>query len=879
MLSRNLIIASVAVVILATTVSTAPVEDKEPEENDFEAEEGEEELSEEEDGAGAQQATVVPKGPGVTALPGTSLVGQSPNGQKLNGEGAAQASFGSSSGSSAAASSAAVDDINGNNGKDTQALPSGSSYHDSSVSGHGGSTSGAVPAGAIIIAVGHGSSGSKVPGTVGTSHSDTISHGLTSHVSLSHVSPVQESPGHASPGQASSGHASPGHASPGQSSSGHASPGHASPGQSSSGHASPGQSSSGHASPGHASPGQSSSGQSSSGHASPGHASPGHASPGQSSSGHASPGHASPGHASPGHASPGHASSGHASPGHASPGHASPGHASPGHASSGHASPGHASPGHASPGHASPGHASPGHMSSVQASGHVSSQAGSAQTSGSAFVSSEIHSQPAASESAGEMPETESNGNGHKQLINGLDNGHPGLDHYMEGTTQVDLTGGFDTFGSSSHLEFTGMMDQSNHDFLIGLMGGMGDGFAPDPYTDTIGMPSDRTAAPPAAMTTCIITSAVPADHMGLAFQVESTAGPGPGHPASSSSSPETPADPSGAHHSPAGTGPAASLHLPGSFDNGAHPSSPGDTTGGAATFEMMSHADPSFMDYTEGAEYNGNDYNGYNDHNGAESPDINGNGRHRPVIDIHRGDPAGTGIHTDLSSPDLQAVVSETPHTAGEQLGPDAHTDTGVLDLKQPTLSPLSSITADGAVTGAETQTDLTGLAGEPVTSRLSQVDVTAMSHAIYSSSAPDTSGYEGAGVTEGILNHTDSVFEAGLGFTGASQTGDGVGQSERAVTGGTLGVSSQTDAVGTGGSNRSCFNLNVDLVLRNRHNELFQQVNSTTHLVRVLKVQKMWNWKIPADFHMKPRVKFLRYRFQCSDQTDRHRTSEPNR
>ncbi|MCI4392301.1 hypothetical protein PGIGA_G00144400 [Pangasianodon gigas] len=57
-----------------------------------------------------------------------------------------------------------------------------------------------------------------------------------------------------------------------------------------------------------------------------------------------------------------------------------------------------------------------------------------------------------------------------------------------------------------------------------------------------------------------------------------------------------------------------------------------------------------------------------------------------------------------------------------------------------------------------------------------------------------------------------------------------------------------------------------------------LFQQVNSTTHLVRVLKVQKMWNWKIPADFHMKPRVRFLRYRFQCTDQTAWQRNSDPN-
>ncbi|XP_029700449.1 collagen alpha-1(III) chain isoform X2 [Takifugu rubripes] len=46
-------------------------------------------------------------------------------------------------------------------------------------------------------------------------------------------------------------------------------------------------------------------------------------------------------------------------------------------------------------------------------------------------------------------------------------------------------------------------------------------------------------------------------------------------------------------------------------------------------------------------------------------------------------------------------------------------------------------------------------------------------------------------------------------------------------------------------------------------------QSLASTTHLVRVLKVQKMWNWRIPADFHIKPQVRFLRYRFQCTNQS----------
>lgn len=52
--------------------------------------------------------------------------------------------------------------------------------------------------------------------------------------------------------------------------------------------------------------------------------------------------------------------------------------------------------------------------------------------------------------------------------------------------------------------------------------GGMGDGFAPDPYTDTIGMPSDLTEAPSDVIPTWLVNDAISADHMGLAFQVES---------------------------------------------------------------------------------------------------------------------------------------------------------------------------------------------------------------------------------------------------------------------------------------------------------------------------------------------------------------------
>ncbi|XP_046690301.1 filaggrin-2 isoform X1 [Silurus meridionalis] len=521
MLSRNLVVASIAIVFLATAVSAAPVEDKEPEENDFEAEEGEEELSEEEEddddskgqhmkGAGAQQATKVPKGPGVTVLPGISPVGEPPNGHKVNGAGALQASLGSASGSSVQAVG-----TDGSNGKDSQALPSSS---------HG-------------TVHGHGSSGSKVPGAAETAYSDTASHGSSSQVALSHVS----------------------------------------------------------------------SGQMSSNH-----------------------------------------------------------------------------------------------VSSLMISGH---------TSGSAFVSSEIQSQTEeaattdgtahdigdygesqavhlgsqieapGSESILEKPETgsetETNGNGHKHLINGQETGHAGMNNFMEGTTQIDLTGGFDSYGSN--LEMTGIIDHSSHDFLIGLMGGIGDGFSPDPYTDTI------------------------ADHMGLNFQVESTgAGLDPGFPAIISSAQPAP-------HA-AENGPAAYASV--TSDNGAQLGSPGDTTEGA-------------------------------DNNGADSPNINGNGRLRPVPDIHKGDAPEIGIHL---------------YTTGEHQGLITQTDTAeTLDVIYPTASPVTKIPSDTAVTshteGVGPQTDVTaGLIGEPVTNGHKQINITIMADSIYSSRPSNTLGYESTGVTEGI-------------------------------------------------------------------------------------------------------------------------------
>ncbi|CAM4639228.1 unnamed protein product [Leuciscus chuanchicus] len=753
MLSRNLVIASVAVVFLVSTISTAPVEDKEPEENDFEAEEGEEELSEEDDddddskgqhmkGAGSQQATAAPKGLGMT--PGSGVSGESPNGQKLNG--------GTQTGQvSSSSTSAASDGANGSNGRDGYSRPPGSSSHGASYDGQEGSKSEIVPSGVGAGGTGaNGGSGSKVPGTDGGVHSVSIS-----------VVPS---------GQGSSGHIAAGHG-------------------------------------------------------------------------------------------------------------------------------------------------------STMSSSHTFDQPSAGQTSGGVgVVSSEVQSQPEGSEGfspqyengetahdgsqieSPEIPEIESNGNGHKQLLNGGDTGFTGLDHFMPGTTQIQGTGGFDSFGTSPHLEITGIIDQSSHDFLVGLMGGIGESFGPDTQTDGLGTLLDLLDTPPDVPPTCLVTDAVSTDHMGLAFQVDSAAaGLSPGHP--SSGGPVLDAPPviislvnrlllCISDYVSADSGNGDYTHSISTSDNGSQSKSPADTTDSSVVFDTMSHLGHSFIDYSEGGA----------DNNGADSPDTNGNGngRHKP-IDIQKGDPPA--VHLNISGTGHHDAATEMHH----------HTAVGALDLVDHTLSPYADTTGLDGVTGGSAQTDMAGVASDPVTEGQAQTDVTGQGH---------------LAVTDGMPNYTVCVSEKQILFM---QLGLDSQMPQRHIvawfrqTYQSQGIHSQ------GFPHRQTPWAQANLVLRNRHSQLvsfngvhfshmnydsdddpylaftstampklswkliihnlvnkcmsdgdavmYQQVNSTTHLVRVLKVQKMWNWKIPADFHMKPRVRFLRYRFQCTDQYAWQRNREPAR
>ncbi|XP_067282402.1 sericin 1 isoform X11 [Pseudorasbora parva] len=366
-----------------------------------------------------------------------------------------------------------------------------------------------------------------------------------------------------------------------------------------------------------------------------------------------------------------------------------------------------------SSGQGSSGHLAAGHGSTMSSS-HTFGRPSAGQASGGVgVVSSEVQSQPAGSEGfapqyengetphdgsqieSPEIPEIESNGNGHKQLLNGGEAG------------------------------FT--------------------------------------------------------DHMGLAYQVDSAAaGLSPGHPSSGGPVLDAPPDSLAPDYLSADNGNGDYTHSISTSDNGAQSKSPADTTDSSVVFDTMSHPGHSFIDYSEGGV----------DHNGADLPETNGNGngngRHKPVVDIQKGDlPA---IHLDLSGTGHQDAATEMHHTAGDPHAVSTHPDAvGALDLVDHTLSPYPDTTGHDRITGGNLQTDMAGAAGDPVTEGQTQTDVTGQGH---------------LAVTDGMPNYTaDSVHATGTGFTDASETHSSMVQTDLPVTGDPFtGVSSQTDAMGTG-------------------------------------------------------------------------------
>ncbi|XP_076850151.1 uncharacterized protein LOC143499405 [Brachyhypopomus gauderio] len=736
MLSRSLLFASLAIAFLATTTSAAPVEDKEPDENDFETEEAEEELSEEEEaGAGGQQATVVSKGPG----------------QKLNGDSPAQTASVGSSGT--------VEGSNGSGEKPSPLSRPSSGTQGSTLSGQG---------------------------TSGSVHSDTNSHGIPSQTSGSHVPPGPV-PGPVTPGETGDSDPVPGPVAPGETSDSDPVPGPVAPGET--------------------------------GDSDP---IPGPVAPGETGDSDPIPGPV------------GTAETSDSDP---------------------------------VSGPVAPTETSESAVLSSETQAHISdSEAVAAHRETSSYDNGEsqtLHAGPQTetpgSKSIGEMSEIENNGIGQKQLTNRIEQGHTDFNHFIKETAPTDPTGVFHAIDTSSHMETTGVLDQSNHDFLVGLMGGIGGSSAPQLYTDITGVPADISHAPSTVIPTCLISIASSTGHMGIAFQRDSTAGLDPNPPARGVPAPGAPAVHSGPDRFSTGTGPGGSVQAAGTSDNGFQFGPIGDLIEGV-------------------------------DNNGADSPDTNGGGRFRPVADVHRGDASETGNHLGISH------------------GPATQTDrVGRLHFEA-TVGPYTKLNTDGAVTGVNTQTNMAGLAGEPVTKGHTQTDITAMRDAVYSPVDPLAgqlgtteqtlpAGGGGIGVTEVISNHTGSFFEAGLGHTGKEPnllTIEKVQskpllplQKPQRHTLVCVRRSSQLQRILLEPPHtlmswlqlylRGHSGVQVKLVLWDRHNQLPQQVNSTTHLVRVLKVQKMWNWRIPADFHMKPRVKFLRYRFQCTDQSTWQQDAQP--
>uniref|UniRef100_A0A674EHF4 Uncharacterized protein n=1 Tax=Salmo trutta TaxID=8032 RepID=A0A674EHF4_SALTR len=263
---------------------------------------------------------------------------------------------------------------------------------------------------------------------------------------------------------------------------------------------------------------------------------------------------------------------------------------------------------------------------------------GQAGGSSTLIIIHEAHPQPAGiihyiNETEIESPEydtpesPEFNGNGHKLLIGGaVENGHAAIpvvtDLFIEDTTHMDPTGAMDPLGASSHLDNTGIIDQSSHDFLIGLMGGVGDPYASDIHIDI-------------------------SDHTGMTSQLDSIAvgsGPEPALSSSSSPGPDVPpglgdhiglisdftglTDYSGPDH------PYLSSGFHGSYHSAGDHAGLSDTTDHPVA--VMSHTDYS-----------------------SSHVDHPGNGRQSQVTDTHGGDHAVNDVHHDVTDPSGQQIVS----------------------------------------------------------------------------------------------------------------------------------------------------------------------------------------------------------------------------
>ncbi|XP_054881497.1 uncharacterized protein si:ch211-80h18.1 isoform X3 [Poeciliopsis prolifica] len=279
-------------------------------------------------------------------------------------------------------------------------------------------------------------------------------------------------------------------------------------------------------------------------------------------------------------------------------------------------------------------------------------------------------------------------------------------------------------------------------------------------------------------------------------------------------------------HHDFSGTGvtaaPSGGQNIPGSpADSSYHAVERVDQSGTGGT-SLTSGSDQSLARPFPGSSHSAVSStslidNGNGDHqqqtNGEESPDNNGNGRQTVLTDMMNG--GVTERMVSLHDVNTQSLQMQTDLTGGSESVTHLHVEflNSGLGRDVTELSPITLSIEPAAA----------------VTNTLSPVS--------------------------GVYSNTDQVTAT------ADSTGTDI------VTAHPTGTPfDSSHPVGTDHSQMAGWACPLQV----------QSLNSTTHLVRVLKVLKMWNWRIPADFHMKPRVRFIRFQIPCTDQSAWPRNSD---
>ncbi|XP_050925231.1 apomucin [Lates calcarifer] len=270
----------------------------------------------------------------------------------------------------------------------------------------------------------------------------------------------------------------------------------------------------------------------------------------------------------------------------------------------------------------------------------------------------------AASETNGsDGVDLESNGNGQKLLNGG--GGAGGAD------SQSGVLGSFG--GGVSHLDYTGIIDPSSHDFLLSLMGGS-DSFSPDVH---ISIPGHMT--PPTQLDSVIssgVTAAPSADQ-------------------NSGSSLDSPAD--HVHQSDISIDQSGLDHISLSSDQSPPNSVSGSSHSGAQEAAASSSSSSHSETHREQTD-------------GADSPDTNGNGRQTLLTEangVTDRSVSFSDLRTDLTVGGAESVTSHMDLTAsGLGLGHDV-TESSPIILHTESLDGFTH-----SVSGVYSHTDLITMA-----------------------------------------------------------------------------------------------------------------------------------------------------------------------